>query len=45
MAHMSSILFGDSMARNRRGRPPFGYSVLHKEHNLIRFNHQKTPLT
>ena len=45
--HLSSFLFGDTMVPNIRVRlyPPFGYSILHKEYNLTRFNRQKSQLT
>ena len=40
---MSSSLFGDTMVPNIEldYLLLLGYSILHKEHNLTRFNHQK----
>ena len=41
--HMSGILFGDTMVSNMSKiiSSFWGYSILYKEHNLTRFNHQK----
>ena len=40
---MSSILFGDIFCTQYRVRfyPPFGYSILYEDYNLIRFDHKK----
>ena len=39
----SSILFGDTMVPNieQDSILPLGYSILYKESNLTRFNHQQ----
>ena len=43
----SSILFGDTMVPmiEEEYIPLLGYSILYKEYNLTRFNHQKTLLS
>ena len=43
VVHMSSILFGDTMAPiiEQDSILLWGYSILYKEYNLTRFNHQK----
>ena len=43
MAHMSSILFGDTMVPNIEQDYILllGYSISYKEYNLTRFNHKR----
>ena len=45
-SRMSSISFWGYYGTHHRARfyPPGEYSILYKEYNLTRFNHQKEPL-